>query len=196
MRQNDDPHLTNHSPYQRYGRSWVKSCGSFRPLRASAVCGRSMLVISLSRTCVADTTAGRSRWLVTEAQWRLAKNKKFGWELNIERPDGGLLGSYYGRRWRSGGGIELANGTRAELRRSPLRNRWQIRNTHGAVCDILSRAYVGNLATRRAADRMTVTFDLEPTGIGSLEIVVLTACGVIMLTDALAAAGARADGGR
>lgn len=149
---------------------------------------------------VAHLRFGHDGWAVEvackEAQWRLAKNKKFGWELNIERPDGGLLGRYYGRRWRSGGGIELANGTRAELRRSPLQNRWQIRNTHGAVCDILSRAYVGKLTTRRTEDRMTVTLDPEPTGIGSLEIVVLTACGVIMLTDALAAAGARADMGR
>jgi hypothetical protein len=149
---------------------------------------------------VAHLRFGHDGWAVEvackEAQWRLAKNKKFGWELNIERPDGGLLGSYYGRRWRSGGGIELANGTRAELRRSPLRNRWQIRNPHGAVCDILSRAYVGELTTRRAADRMTVTLDPEPTGIGSLEIVVLTACAVIMLTDAHAAASARADMGR
>jgi hypothetical protein len=149
---------------------------------------------------VAHLRFGHDGWAVEvackEAQWRLAKNKKFGWELNIERPDGGLLGRYYGRRWRNGGGIELANGTRAELRRSPLQNRWQIRNPHGAVCDILSRAYVGKLTTRRTEDRMTVTLDPEPTGIRSLEIVVLTACGVIMLTDALAAAGARADMGR
>ncbi len=82
---------------------------------------------------VAHLRFGHDGWAVEvackEDQWRLAKNKRFGRELNIERPDGGLLGSYYGRRWRSGGAFELANGTRAELRRSPLRNRWQIRNT-------------------------------------------------------------------
>jgi hypothetical protein len=82
-----------------------------------------------------------------EEQWRLTKHTRFGWELDLERPDGALLGSYQGRRWRNGGSIELANGTRAKLRRSLLSNNWQIQNPHGAICEILSRPYMGTLTT-------------------------------------------------
>jgi hypothetical protein len=151
---------------------------------------------------VAYLRFGHDGWAVDvackEAQWRLAKHKRFGWELDLERPDGGLLGSYHGRRWRSGGGIELADGTRAELRRSPLGGKWQIRNPHGAVCEILSRAAHSQLSFHPGlkAFSMTVTIDPESAESTGLHLVILTGCGVIMLTNALAAASAKAELGR
>jgi hypothetical protein len=151
---------------------------------------------------VAHLRFGHDGWALDvackEEQWRLAKHKRFGWELNLERPDGVCLGSYHGRRWRAGGSIELADGTRAELRRSLLRSNWQIQNPHGAVCEILSRAAdprISLLPGLRGVS-MTVTIDPEPTGSASLHLVVLTACGVVLLHDLLAAAAAAADLGR
>jgi len=149
---------------------------------------------------VAHLCFGHDGWALDvackEEQWRLTKHGRFGWELNLERPDGALLGSYHERRWRSGGSIELGDGTSAELRRSLLKSNWQVQNVHGAVCEILSRPYMGTLTTRRSEDRMTVIIEPELTGNIGLHLVVLTACGVVMLTDAIAAAAAKADLGR
>ena len=74
---------------------------------------------------VAHLCFGHDGWALDvackEEQWRLTKHGRFGWNLDLERPDGMCLGSYHERRWRRGGSIELADGTRAELRRSLLR---------------------------------------------------------------------------
>jgi hypothetical protein len=150
---------------------------------------------------VAHLRFGHDGWGVDvackEEQWRLIKHRRFGWGLNLECSDGVCLGSYHGRRWRAGGSIELADGTSAELRRSLLRNNWQIQNPHGAVCEIVSDA-ANQLSPFgvRPQHRMTVTIVPELAGSRSLHLVVLSACGVILLTDALAAASAKADMGR
>jgi hypothetical protein len=55
---------------------------------------------------VAQLRFGHDGWALDvvckEEQWRLAKHRRFGWELSLERPDGVCLGSYHGRRWRAG----------------------------------------------------------------------------------------------
>ena len=150
---------------------------------------------------VARLRFGHDGWALDvackEEQWRLTKHRKFGWELSLERPDGTRLGSYHGGGWRAGGSIELTDGTRAKLRRSLLGNNWQIHDHHGAVGEIRSRA-ANQLSPfgARPQHRMTVTIDPEPAGSIGLHLVVLTACGVIMLTDAIAAAATKTELGR
>ena len=66
---------------------------------------------------VAYLHLGHDGWAVDvacqEEQWRLTSQKRFGWDLSLDRADGVCLGRYRGRRWRTGGTVELADGTRA-----------------------------------------------------------------------------------
>jgi hypothetical protein len=150
---------------------------------------------------VAHLRFGHDGWALDlackEERWRITRHRRFGWKLSLERLDGTRLGSYHGRRSRAGGSIELAAGTRARLRRSLLNNTWQIHDHHGVVCAIRSHpANQLSLFGARPKHRMTVTVDPEATASMGLHLVVLTACGVIMLTDAIAAAAAKTELGR
>src|SRR5271166_1724375 len=129
---------------------------------------------------VAHLRFGHDGWALDvackEDQWRLVKRRRSGWELNLERPDGTLLGSYHGRRWRVGGSIELADGAHAELRRALLKSNWQVQNRQGAVCEIRSRAAnpQASLLPALRGVSMAVRIDPEPTGSGSLHVVIFT----------------------
>jgi hypothetical protein len=151
---------------------------------------------------VAHLRFGHDGWALDvarkEEHWQIAKHGRFGRELNLERHDGALLGTYQGRRWRSGGSVELADKFGAELRRSLLRNNhWRIKDLHGPVCEIRScPANQLSLFGARSPHRMIVAVAPEVRESVNIHLVVLSACGVIMLTDALAAASAKADLGR
>ena len=113
-----------------------------------------------------------ARMECAEGAWCLKKRRRLGWELLIESADGRHVGWYSGRRWLPGGTISLTDGTQVDLRRL-LNGRWRLQTTGARQ----------RLVDIRTSYRplMTLTIRSFPAEITEAHLVILTACGVLML---------------
>ena len=121
---------------------------------------------------------GKEFWLAhmacREGDWFLTRHRKHGWEFVIEAEDRSQVGLYSGGRWRAGGTILMATGTRVDLSRK-LNRTWNLqtpdRRPFAAIrrMDALERNKAG------------VTIWSLPTGVVDLHIVVFAACAVVSL---------------
>jgi Protein of unknown function (DUF2510) len=119
--------------------------------------------------------AGLARIACAAGAWCLKKRRPLGWELIIESTEGRHVGWYSGRRWLPGGTIYLTDDTQVALRRS-LKGGWELRTTNTRQ----------RFAHIRASHRrsMALTIESLPSGI-TADLVVLTACAVVILEAAL-----------
>lgn len=113
-----------------------------------------------------------ARMACAEGAWCLKKRRRLGWELIIESADGRHVGWYSGRRWLPGGTIYLTDGTQVDLRRL-LNGRWKLQTTGARQ----------RLVDIRTSHRplMTLTIRSLAATITEVHLVILTACGVLML---------------
>lgn len=114
-----------------------------------------------------------------DGAWCLKKRRKYGWELVIESRDGRHVGWYSGRRWAPGGSITLTGGARVDLRPSLSRGwKLQVAGTRQRVADIHGYGW----------SRRSLTMRSIPTEIYTeAEVVVLTACAVLILWNSIKA---------
>ena len=108
-----------------------------------------------------------------EGTWSLNKRRKYGWELLIESRDGGHIGWYSGRHWFPGGTIILADGARVDLRRS---------RTFGWKLELSgTREVIAEISRYKPGSASVTIRSLPPEVYSDAPVVVLTACGVLML---------------
>ena len=115
-----------------------------------------------------------------EGGWYLTKHRKYGWDLVIEAKDRSQVGLYFGRRWRVGGTILMADGTRVYLRRK-LNGNWNLRTPN-------SRPFAAIRISRLEMRPIAATIRSLPTGVVDIHVVLLTACAVVSLWGTVGAA--------
>jgi len=117
-----------------------------------------------------------------EGDWFLTRRRKHGWEFVIEAEDRSQVGLYSGRRWRAGGTILMADGTRVDLRRHTPIADWNLQ-TPG------QRPFAAISISGLERDKAHVTIRSLPSGVADVHIVLLIACSVVSLGGMVPGAG-------
>jgi hypothetical protein len=124
--------------------------------------------------------------LCHEGHWMLERRGRRAWLLTVvEHSARAPVGTYAGRRLRSGGTIQLNDGSRAKLRRR-IGHGWHV--TTGAGDTFIE------IRTRQR-DLDTVRLGHAVPGIVRAHLFVLIACGVVFLEAAAARATGDMGGG-
>lgn len=111
--------------------------------------------------------------------WSLSNRSRTGWELVIRGANGDQIGSYAGRRWRSGGTIRLSGGHEAELLRT-MTGTWKLRSGNDR------EPWASIRPSGRAGEtRTAVTLHSFPGGGSDGVLVILVGCAVVTLERSL-----------
>jgi hypothetical protein len=125
----------------------------------------------------------------THDAWSLQKRRPAGWEYLILRTDGVEVGSYSGRRWLPGGTILLHDGTRAELRTSLLKT------SSVRLTDTRQKCFDVRKSRSRGAVTLALTILFDPAEATDAVLLVLTACTVVLLEEAVPTVQVPGSGG-
>jgi hypothetical protein len=156
------------------------------PVFLSATVGRDLRLVGTKYEYALVAGGGRAGaisllgefWLAhmacREGDWFLTRRRKHGWEFVIEVEDRSQVGLYSGRRWRAGGTIQMADGTRVDLRRRTPIADWNLQTPD-------HRPFAAISISGLERDKAWVTIRSLPSGVVDLHIVLLTACSVVSL---------------
>ena len=114
-----------------------------------------------------------------EGMWSLRRRQRRGWQFVIESSNDQHVGWYSGRKWLPGGTIDLTDGTQVALARS-LTGRWRLRDSEltGAFAYLRSSGAAGE-------PKIVSKIAAVPTAMKQFHLVVLIACGVVLLEKTL-----------
>jgi hypothetical protein len=117
-----------------------------------------------------------------DGDWFLTRRRKRGWEFVIEAEGRSEVGRYSGRRWRAGGTILMADGTRVDLRRRTPIADWNLQTPD-------ERPFAAISISGLERDKARVTIRSLPSGVADVHIALLTACSVVSLGGMAPGAG-------
>ena len=164
------------------------------PVFLSAIVGRDLRLVGTKYEYALVTGGGRAgaigllgefwsaHMACREGDWFLTRRLKHGWEFVIEAEDRSQVGLYSGRRWRAGGTILMADGTRVDLRRRTPIADWNLQ-TPG------QRPFAAISISGLERDNARVTIRSLPSGVADVHVVLLTACSVVSLGGMVPGAG-------
>ena len=152
------------------GRLWLVESGSRRRfgyhlLTDSGRAG-SLRLFDRSRLATLESADGA---------WSVSNRSRTGWELLIRGVDGDPIGSFSGRRWRSGGTLSLADGREAQLLRT-VTGTWKLRSGDAR------EAWASIRPSGRAGETRTAVMVHSLPGTGAdAALMILVACAVVTL---------------
>jgi hypothetical protein len=164
------------------------------PVFLSATVGRDLRLVGTKYEYALVAGGGRAGtisllgefWLAhmacREGDWFLTRRRKHGWEFVIQAEDGSQVGLYCGRRWRAGGTILMADGTRVDLRRRTPMADWNLQTPD-------ERPFAAISISGLERDIARVTILSLPSGVADVHIALLTACSVVSLGGMAPGAG-------